>query len=212
MSFLTIMEQKATEKDITVCSNCGTPDIFFSLINKCNECGNPLPDKPKQKKLQFSIEILIEFIQQFDNRMPEESKKIFLQLCKGIVHKLKASNTVDNSNLIKLQYLCKHIPDLGNTSFGIVNIKQGSIALDEKAADLMTVAKTLSGTLLCIKFINEYSVPNEFILDTTEKKPVQDSQPKSNPTQSQNSKSGCLGVMALVIFSSAVIIYVISIS
>lgn len=208
MSLLTYMEQKAREKGITTCPNCGTPDTWFSLAGKCTECSTPLSKKPKSQRLQFAIEVFTEFAQQYDDMIPSEPKKMFLQLGKAIAYKIQTINIVDNSKLIKFQHLCGLIPLLGSNSFGgAIDAKNMSIQLLETARDPMTVGKSLGAALLCLQFIKGYQVDNEFILETTPTKPVQrqTNQPVSTPTKKN---SGCLGMLLTLTFIGALLFFI----
>lgn len=200
------MNQKAEEKGITVCPNCETPDIFFSLAHKCTECDTPLKDKPKTKTLQFSIEVLLEFTLKYDEMMPPEAKNIFSQLAKAILYKLQTLNTVDNSKLIQFQHLCNLIPTLGSNSFGgAIDGKKMSIQLLETATDVMTVGKSLGAVLLTLQYIREYQVANEFVIESSPSKPIQKeiNQPRSS---SSKKNSGCLVTLLSIFFISVFII------
>jgi len=189
MSILNFMEEKAIEKGISTCPNCLTADIFYSLLGKCSECDTVFEEKPKIKKLQFSIEVLLEFTEKYDECMPNDVKRIFLQLGKTIIYKIKTENTVDNSKLIQFQYQCNHIPQLGSNQFGgAIDGNNMAIQMVESITNPVTVGKSLSAVILSIIFIRKYKVPNEFKLET--KQPI-----------SKSSKSGgCLGIFIALTF------------
>lgn len=204
MSLLNFMEQKADEKGITVCSKCGTSDIFFSLIGKCSECGAALTEKPKNKKLQYSIEVLIQFTLQYDEFMPPEPKKIFSQLGKAIVHKIQNSDTIDNTKLIQFQYLCSNIPVLGSNSFGgAVDCSKMSIQMVESCPDPLTVGKSLSAIVLALQYIKAFKVANEYIIENAPATKTQN-KPIANTSESKN--SGCLNSVLLVSMVFVIII------
>lgn len=208
MSLLTFMDQKAREKGITTCPNCGTPDIWFSLAGKCTECDTPLPAKPRAQRLQYAIEVFTEFTQQYDDMMPPEPKRMFLQLGKAITYKIQTTNIVDNSKLIQFQHLCGLIPLLGSNSFGgAIDAKQMSIQLLETARDPMTVGKSLGAALLCLQYIKGYKVDNEFILETTPTKPTQRQikQPVNTPSKKN---SGCLGMLLTMTFIGVLLFFI----
>ena len=178
------MKEKAIEKGISTCPNCSTLDIFYSLLGKCSECNTVFEEKPKVKKLLFTIEVLVEFTEKYDECMPNDVKRIFLQLGKAIINKIKTENTVDNSKLIQFQYQCNHIPQLGSNKFGgAIDGKKMAIQMVESIKNPVTVGKSLSAVILSIIFIRKYKVPNEFKLET-------------NPQISKSAKSGgCLGML-----------------
>jgi len=213
MSLLNFMQQKAEEKGITTCPNCGTPDIFYSFFGKCSECDTPFEEKPKIKKLQFSIEVLTEFTEKYDEFMPADIKKIFVQIGKAIIHKIKTTNTVDNSKLIQFQYQCNHIPQLGSNSFGgaIDGTKMG-IQMVESAPNAMEVGKSLASVLFAIQYIRAYKVPNEFILETSpsQSKPVQ--KEIRQPVPKSSKSGGCLGVFLTLTLITTFIIVLIFVS
>jgi hypothetical protein len=192
------MKEKAIEKGITICANCATPDIFYSLLGKCSECNTVFEENPKIKKLQFTIEILVEFTEKYDDFMPTDVKRIFIQLGKAIVYKIKTENMVDNSKLIQFQYQCNHIPQLGSNRFGgAIEGKSMGIQMVESATDPMTVGKSLSAVICAILFVRKYKVPNEFKLET-------------KPTIPNSSKSGgCIGVLISLIFLTGFIFFFI---
>ncbi|MEB2774562.1 hypothetical protein SYJ56_04550 [Algoriphagus sp. D3-2-R+10] len=205
MSLLNFMEKKANEKGMAICSNCGTPDIFFSLIEKCTECGNSLKEKPKNKKLQYSLEVLIEFIIQFDEFMPAEPKKIFSQLGKAIIHKIKNTDSIDNTKLIQFQYLCLNIPILGSNTFGgAVDCSKMSIQMVESCPDPLTVGKSLSAVVLALNYIKSFKVANEYIIENAPSVKTP-SHPIGNKNVSQ-SISGCLN--SIILFGMTLLIIV----
>jgi len=157
MSLLNFMKQKAEAKGITICPNCGTPDIFFSLMGKCSECGKILEDKLKAKKLEFSIEILVEFTEKYDEFMPSDIKTAFILIGKNLAHRIETTDIVDNSMLMQFQYRCNHIPQLGGNTFGgaIDGIKMG-IQMVDGIPNPMTVGKSLAAIILALQFIRAY--------------------------------------------------------
>lgn len=192
MSLLSYMHEKASEKGITICENCGSPDIFFGLAGKCTECESALPIKDEKQTLQFSIEILVYFTNKYDEFMPEDAKKIFVQLGRAIVHKLKETKAVDYSKLIGFQSLCKHIPILGSEKFGgAIDGQKMAVQLLEHS-NALTIGKSLGACVLALKYIKQYKVPNEYMINTERFV----SKNKSPNTNSKN--SGCMTSVLLV--------------
>jgi hypothetical protein len=194
------MKEKAIEKGITTCHNCATPDIFYSLMGKCSNCSTVFEEKPRIKKLQFTIEVLVEFTEKYDDFMPADVKRIFIQLGKDIVYKIKTENIVDNSKLIQFQYQCNHIPQLGGNTFGgAIDGTNMGIQMVESAKNPMTIGQSLTAVIYSIMFIRKYKVPNEIKLEI--KQPV-----------SQNSKNGgCLGILITLIFLTGFAFFLTSI-
>lgn len=216
MSLLPFMKQKAIEKGIKRCPNCGEEDIFYALNGKCLECDNPIQRNAKEKSLQFSIEVFTEFFEKFDEILTAEQKKIPLQFLKGLIYTLSTKNNLENEKIIKLQMIVKNIGQIGGDAIGgAIKVEDGKPSLQllkdygGTVGDPMSRIKSLSAVILSFQYILEYKVKNEFILETA--------LPKANiqiskPTIKSSSKNkGCLGSLILLLTIASLVIVIISI-
>ncbi len=162
MSLLKFMELNAKSKGIYKCPNCNTEDIFFSLNIQCDNCSSPIPEKPKLLKLQFSIEVLIYFINNFDEMMPEgETKRLYLNGGKKIIDILKETNSTSLSKdeFKKFQHVTGLIPALGGNRFeGSINLIPPSFNLLESCSSPLTVGKSLATIYWAVEYINKYKI------------------------------------------------------
>jgi hypothetical protein len=211
MSLLPFMRQKATEKGIKTCQNCGEQDIFFALNGTCLECNNPIPRNGKEKSLQFSIEIFTEFFEKYDEIFTPEQKKIPLQFLKGLIYSLSKKNILENEKIIKLQSIVKNIGKIGGNAIGgaisMENGKPGLEMLEDfsgTVGDPMSRVKSLSAVILAIQYILDYKVKNEFVLETAIPKPAT-SATRTNTSQPANNK-GCLSSFVLLLTTLSFIV------
>lgn len=213
MSLLSFMRQKSLEKGIGTCPHCGKQDIYYSILEVCGECFQPIDSRPAIKKLQFAIEVFNEFLENYDDFIPTESKRnLFNSISEVLVDQLKNENTFDNTHLICFQSVCKHIGTLGGESFG------GSLAHATKKISVKKgmpneteVTLSLTALMFAINYIIDFPVKNEFILKTKPGKFAEAVKSgKSKPIQSEKkANKGCLGVV--VIFMFAIVAIFISI-
>ena len=165
------MRQKAIEKGIKTCPNCGEEDIFFALNGMCLGCNNPIQRNSKEKSLQFSVELFTEFFEKFDEIFTAEQKKIPIQFLKGLIYTLSSKNSLENDKIIKLQSIVKNIGRFGGNAIGgAIKVEGGKpelLMLKDYGGtedDPMSRVKSLSAVILAIQYILEYKVKNEFIL------------------------------------------------
>lgn len=208
MSLLPYLRQKATEKGIKTCPNCGEEDIFYALNGKCLECNNPIERNGKEKSLQFSIEVFTEFFEKYDEIFTPEQKKIPLQFLKGLIYSLSTKNSLENEKIIKLQSIVKNIGRIGgNTIGGAITMETGNPGLQlledwsGAVGDPMSRVKSLGAVILAIQYILEYNVKNEFILETVTTKPA-----TTKIDTNQTTNKGCLGSVILILTTLAFII------
>lgn len=205
------MRQKATEKGIKTCPNCGEEDIFFALNGMCLECNNSIPRNGKEKSLQFAIEVFTEFFEKYDEIFSPEQKKIPLQFLKGLIYSLSTKNSLENDKIIKLQSIVKNIGRIGGNAIGgAVTMEGGKPGLQMlkdwsgTVGDPMSRVKSLSAVILAIQYILDYKVKNEFVLETATPKPAS-STTRTNTNQPANNK-GCLGSVILIMTTLSFIV------
>lgn len=210
MNLFEFFYEKAVEKGTPICENCGATDKYYTLYNDCVHCGQVLPKVPKEKKLQFALEIIVEFIEKYDESLPENSKKTFLQICKATVYKIKTQNKVENSQLIHIQHLCKHMPTIGSNSFGgALDMEKNGIQVlsgIDNPDETQILLSTIGAALI---FVRDYEVSNEYIIDT---KPSTNKPQSTAPAQQEKSyvpktNKGCLSIFFLLII---ILIFLIS--
>lgn len=217
MSLLPYMRQKAMEKGIKTCPNCGAEDIFFAINGTCLECNNPIPRNPNEKTLQFSIEIFTEFFEKFDELFTPEQKKVPIQFLKGLIYSLAKNNSLENEKIIQLQSIVKNIGRIGGNAIGgaitMDNGKPGLQMLKDFAGtsgDPMSRVKSLSAVILAIQYILEYKVKNEFVLENVMPKSTTTSRQTSKPT---SNNKGCLGSVVLMLtvisFITGLVIFIL---
>jgi len=205
------MRQKAIEKGIKSCPNCGVEDIFFALNGICLECNSPIQINNKEKSLQYSIEVFTEFFEKFDEIYTIEQKKIPIQFLKGLIYTLSTKINLENDKIIKLQSIVKNIGRIGGNAIGgAITMENGKPSLqllkdfssiDE---DPMSIVKSLSAVVLAIQYISEYKVKNEFVLETASPKTTTNVT-KRAVNQTSNNK-GCFGLIILILTSLSFIV------
>jgi len=155
MSLLSFMRQKSLEKGIGTCPHCDKQDIYYSILEVCGECFQPIDSRPAIKKLQFSIEVFNEFLENYDDFIPTEAKRnLFNSISEVLVSQLKNENTFDNTNLICFQSVCKHIGILGSESFGgslVHTTKQ--ISVKDGISNKTEVTLSLTALMFAINYI-----------------------------------------------------------
>lgn len=214
MSLLPFMRQKATEKGIKICPSCGEEDIFFALNGMCLECNNPIERNGKEKSLQFSIEVLTEFFEKYDEIFTPEQKKIPLQFLKGLIYTLSTKNSLENEKIIKLQSIVKNIGRIGGNAIGgTITMAAGKPGLQMlkdwsgTAGDPMSRVKSLSAVIFAIQYILGYKVKNEFVLETATPKAATST--TTTYTKSPANNTGCLGSVILILTTLSFIVELI---
>jgi len=165
LTLVPFLRQKAMEKGIKTCPNCGYEDIFFALNGMCLECNTPIEKNNREKTLQFAIEVLREFLDGYDEMFSIEQKKRSIQFLEELVHTLTHKNNLENEKIVVLQSIVKSIGQIGGKGIGGgIKIESGKPVLlllknyriDD--ADPMARIKSLSGVILSLQFILEYPV------------------------------------------------------
>lgn len=163
VNFLSFIQQKSSEKGIINCPNCGEPDIFFALGEKCAECGEPLPGRDKVKSLQFALEILREFIQKYDEVFPLSAKRDLIATFNSLILACLIDRYLPSTdNLAKLQVF-NDIPIGGKKVAAVIKVEKGishfTIAEEIKGAiikneiDPKAYVQSLTAVALAIQYI-----------------------------------------------------------
>lgn len=196
MSLLPFMKQKATEKGLKQCPNCGKPDIFYALNGTCMECNKSIPRNNSIKTFQFAVEILTEFIDKYDDLTSREIKQPALDYFNAIIYSCN-NNTPSNESLLKLKTFINNVGALGGNDIGgSVTIQNGEPSLQllenyQTSGDPMARVKSLSAVILAIQFIQSFSLTSG---QTNEKTPNREYATRTTKKSSQ-SNSGCMLLM-----------------
>jgi hypothetical protein len=198
------MRQKAIEKGIKACPSCGTEDIFFALNGMCLECNKPIQRNSKEKTLQFSIEVFVEFFEKYDEVFSAEQKKNPIQFLKGLINTLIIKGALENEKIITLQSIVKNIGQIGGNNFGgAIVVESGKPSLQllkdfsVQAADPMSRIKSLSAVILSIQYILDYKVKNEFVIETA--KASSTTRNFATEQKPNSANKGCLGSIILIL-------------
>jgi len=163
VSFLTFMTEKAKEVGLQQCQNCGMDAYFFSISGTCTACESRIPDFNEHSILQYSIEIIREFADRYDeknSRLEFEPIYVFFD---NLIRKLKNNEMPNKSEIIKLQKVFVS-GTLGGKEFGgLVTIEQGKlgVTINRDLPDHEELILPLGAVVLAIQNIWELSTGNE---------------------------------------------------
>ena len=156
------MRLRAESKGIYTCPNCNTDDIFFSLNDKCDKCSSKIPEKPKLLKMHFAIEVLLYFINNFDEQFPPgESKNLYINGGRRLIEILESTNSssLSKDEFDKFQYLTRLIPILGGNKFGgAINLNPPSVKILDACPNPLTVGKSLASVYWSVNYINNFKI------------------------------------------------------
>ena len=193
------MEQKASEKGLKSCNNCGTPDIFFALSGKCVECQSPIERNSKQKTFQFALEVFTEFAEKFDDFDNSDRKRNSINILKNIISKCKIENRLPQfKELFHIQALVNNVTIGGEKIGGAITVTEGKPSvqlLQENNKVRMDSVQSLAAIVMAIQYIQEFRVESENFTLTSDVP-----REKSN-IPSPESNSGCI-VLLLALISS----------
>lgn len=156
------MESNAKSKGIYTCTSCGIDDIFFSLNDKCDNCSKIIPQKPRLLKLQFSIEVLLHFINNYDECFPRnQSQLLYINGGEKLIKILEETNatSLSKEEFSKFQYLTKLIPELGGNKLGgIIKLNPPSFNMLESCPNPVTVGKSLASVYWSVEYIKNFKI------------------------------------------------------
>lgn len=159
------MEQKASEKGLKNCTNCGTPDIFFALSGKCVECQSPIERNSKQKTFQFALEVFTEFAEKYDEFEDSDRKRGSINILKNIISKCKTENRLPLFKEIHLiQTLVNNITIGGEKIGGAITVTEGKPSiqlLQENNKVRMDSVQSLAAVVMAIQYIQQVEVEPE---------------------------------------------------
>lgn len=157
--FLQFLEQRPIARR-DYCPYCYKPDIFWGLRENCLECEKPLLKKTNTQLLQFALEILSVFIENFDEANPEKIRLTVLSFFDRLIKICEGEQKLPNDKEIDaLKDIVKSITIGGNRVGGQVSINEGKpdIALLEDIAkrptDLLLYGKAFGVLTWAMGFI-----------------------------------------------------------
>ena len=158
MSFYSFIIKKAAKYGHQ-CPHCGENDGFFALNGKCDLCQSPLIRYGKEQSLLFSLEVFIEFIDNYiDNASVFENKEIRNRLENIIIGLRESKPILDVEEFKEIQAIFRSGVELKG------GITGGRMELNKNSTDTITYSDpktTLSdenshgvdGAIMAIQFI-----------------------------------------------------------
>jgi hypothetical protein len=214
MSLIPFLNKIAIEKGLTVCPNCGEPDIFFALNGKCTNCSNTLPKKCDIKSLQYSLEVLHKFIDEYDEFASREEKKDALLYFEHMISTCKKhSRLPDNEQIILVQSFLNNLDQIGGTRIGgAIYMQNGQPSiklLSKQAGNTMDNVKSITAVLYSIQYIQNFKVANEFVVRPNQKISPSTVNYFDSKTKNTSKNSGCLSSVFILLLTVLVFFTVI---
>ena len=168
--FLAFIENIANELGLKRCPKCNKEDILLSL-SKCTNCNSQTLEANKSLILLYSIEIIKEFTQNYDEKNPKDVINQVLTFFEQLIIKLKNNEMPTNSEMNKLQSLFT-AGNLGGLKFGgFVTLKNGKpeVNVSKDLSNKENIIISLSAVALSILYINKLAsqMVNNFSADST---------------------------------------------
>jgi len=156
--FICLLNQKAKERNI-LCPNCHKPDIFLGLRDSCLECGHPFSKRNKVESLQFALEILSLFLQNFDEAISADNKRALISFFSELIGSYtNKGNLPENDKITALKDIVNCMGTIGGNKFGgALTCKKGEnprIQIAQNfSGDQDGLVKTIGATSWAIQFM-----------------------------------------------------------
>lgn len=156
--FICLLNIKAKERNI-LCPNCHKPDVFLGLRDSCLECGNPFSKRNEVESLQFALEILSLFLQNFDEAISADNKRALISFFSELIGSYtNKGNLPGNDKITVLKDIVNCMGTIGGNKFGgALTCKKGEnprIQIAQNfSGDQDGLVKTIGATSWAIQFM-----------------------------------------------------------
>lgn len=125
------IRKKAIEKGYSICYHCLKQDEYFGLSGQCSNCHKPLPKQDELKSFLLALEIINEFIKNYDEIIIENVRNQICEHLATIIKEVKEYNKFPKKERINsLRVLLPNIGTIGSEKIHIgIEVIKGDVSL-----------------------------------------------------------------------------------